>query len=94
MATKVTGYRIFTSTGGNVCIQCKVRMRKGLPYIAPITGKRKERQLTGKSLCMTCVNELHDSMTKTTQVLQAEIERYERRRFLTHLDKEVYNELV
>lgn len=94
MSVKITGYKIFISTGGNTCIQCKMRMRKGLPYISPITGKKKQRKLIGKSLCMTCVEELQKSIGEMAQSLQTDVEKYERRRFLTHLDKEISNELV
>jgi hypothetical protein len=92
MATKITGYRIFTSTGGNTCVQCKVRMRKGLPYLSPITGKRVIRELKGKSVCIACVQELADSATTMlSQCDERDVDKYQAKRFLEHLDKEENN---
>lgn len=86
MAIKITGYRIFKSSGGNKCIQCNTRMRKELTYLSPIKGKRIVHQLTSKSICLPCLEELVDNAKRMTDPLT--IEKYEKRRFLEHLDKE------
>ena len=89
MAVKITGYGIFTSTGGNKCIQCGVRMRKGLPYLSPVTGKRTIRELKGKSICVSCIGELSDNVTSAISKLDdSELDLYEKKRFLEHLDKD------
>ncbi|MCP3686743.1 MAG: hypothetical protein GY861_29240 [bacterium] len=86
MADKLTGYKVFVSSGGNTCLGCGTRMRKGLPYIAPISGKRVIREKTGKSICITCISELTEKMDVIAEASELEI--YERRRFLEHMDKE------
>ena len=86
---KITGYGIFQSTGGNKCIQCGVRMRKGLPYLSPVTGKKTIRELKGKSICVACIDELSQKVTVSVESLDAkELELYQSKRFLHHLDKD------
>ena len=85
MATKVTGYRISTSTGGNTCVQCGTRMRKGLPYLTPVRGKRVVREIAGKSICVSCIQEL---MVKTDTELEGKdksLDLYQKKRFIDHL---------
>lgn len=87
MSTKITGYGIFKSSGGNTCIQCKIRMRKGLPYMSPVKGKKNPRELKGKSICATCMSEIINNMeAKIKECGTGEIEKYERRRFMEHFN--------
>lgn len=85
MAIKITGYGIFKSTGGNKCIQCGVRMRKGLPYMSPVTGKKSIRELKGKSICVSCISELSAKVTVGVSS-DKELDLYEKKRFLQHLE--------
>jgi len=82
---KITGYRIFRSTGGNKCVQCKTRMRKGLPYLSPVTGKNVVRELKGKSICISCIQELTDNIDEKMNGEEDSLKKYEQRRFLEHL---------
>lgn len=89
MASKITNYKVFISSGGNTCVSCGTRMRKGLPYVAPVSGKRVIREKRGKALCVTCVKSLDDMLdSKLSELEPKELETYERRRFLEHMDKE------
>jgi len=89
MSAKITGYGIFKSTGGNKCIQCGVRMRKGLPYMSPVTGKRIIRELKGKSLCVSCINDMSEKVTvQLSELDEKELDLYNKKRFLHHLDKD------
>ena len=88
MAIKITGYGIFTSTGGNKCIQCQTRMRKDMPYMSPVTGKRVIRELKGKSLCVSCMLELAGNITTKIRNDERGVDLYEKRRFIEHLDKD------
>ena len=83
---KITGYKTFISTGGNKCIQCNTRMAKGLPYIAPVSGKRVVKELTGKSICISCIEELSKRVdSNLDKSNEKQLERYETRRFLENL---------
>jgi hypothetical protein len=87
MSSKTTGYGIFKSTGGNRCIQCGIRMRKGLPYMSPVRGKRIIREIKGKSICVSCIKELAEKVAvNLTAINDKELDLYEKRRFLSHLD--------
>ena len=89
MATKITGYGVFKSSGGNKCIHCNTRMRKGLPYLSPITGKRVIRELKGKSICVSCIKMVVENVdTKLQDCGIKSLEKFEQRRFLEHLDKD------
>ena len=88
MAVKVIGYQIYLSSGGNTCVQCRTRMRKGLPYLSPVKGRKKREEIRGKSLCLECIREMMENVEdKLQSVPKAERERYATRRFLEHLDK-------
>lgn len=89
MASKITSYKTFISSGGNTCRVCGTRMRKGLTYVAPVSGKRVVTEKRGNSICVTCINELAGKVN--TDIDAKELEIYERRRFLEHLDKETDN---
>jgi len=86
MAIKVTGYKVFVSTGGNNCIQCDTRMRKGIPYVSPVRNKKNPVETKGKSICMSC---LRDIYTKSMNLLGEEglkeLDLYDKRRFLDKL---------
>lgn len=86
MAKKITGYKIYKSSGGNTCIQCDTRMSKGLPYMSPVTGKRKIKKLTGKSICITCIKDIYNIAIDKVSDKKKAVERYQTRRFLEHLD--------
>lgn len=87
MAIKITGYRIYKSSGGNTCIQCGTRMRKGLPYMSPVTGKKNPRELRGKSICVACIGSLTGEVDRrVNECGEKEIDRYQKRRFLEHFD--------
>jgi hypothetical protein len=86
MSTKLTGYRILKSSGGNKCLQCGTRMRKGLPFMVPIKGKRVIHSTVGKSLCCVCLEELHNKAQEMIKESGIEnLERYNNRRFLEKL---------
>lgn len=88
MAVKITGYKVFTSSGGNKCVQCNTRMEKDLPYVAPITGKNRIRELTGKSICIACLENINKSVDKELESCNNEQQdKYEKRRFLTHFEE-------
>ena len=84
---KITGYGIFISTGGNKCVQCQTRMRKGLPYMSPVTGKKNPRELKGKSICVSCISELTTNVEEKLGDKKG-LDLFEKRRFLEHLDKD------
>ena len=89
MASKITGYGVFRSSGGNKCIHCNTRMRKGLPYLSPVRGKRVIRELKGKSICVSCIKVIVDSVdAKLLECGKNSLEKFEQRRFLEHLDKD------
>ena len=89
MAPKITGYRMFKSSGGNSCVQCKTRMRKGLPYLSPIKGKHVIHELKGKSICIACLLELYNNAQGILSGCEdKELDKFQARRFLEHLDKE------
>lgn len=88
MAIKITGYGVYLSSGGNKCVQCGTRMRKGLPYLAPIRGKRVIHEVQGRSICISCIEHLTEDVNKSLQGKELDIERYERRRFMEHMDKD------
>lgn len=89
MANKLTGYNVFKSSGGNTCVCCGTRMRKELPYLAPISGKRVIREMRGKAICVSCVRDMNNLIdSKLSELDPKELETYERRRFLEHMDKE------
>ena len=80
---------MFISTGGNTCVQCKVRMRKGLPYVSPVKGKFKVHQLKGKSLCIACLLELYNNAQGLLKECDdKELDLFQSKRFLEHLDKD------
>jgi hypothetical protein len=82
---KISGYKIYKSSGGNKCIQCGTRMHKGLPYLSPVTGKKEPREMKGKSICISCIRELTEVVDRKSDDATDKIERYEQRRFLEHL---------
>jgi len=86
---KIKGYGVFISSGGNTCVQCGVRMRKGLPYMSPVKGVKTVKELKGKSICITCIEELTDKVAKELKkVGESELDKYNTRRFMEHFDKE------
>lgn len=57
--------------------------------MSPITGKRKIRELKGKSICVACITELTTNVErKINECGEKEVSQYEKRRFLEHLDKD------
>jgi hypothetical protein len=81
MATKITGYKVSLSTGGNTCVQCGTRMRKGLPYLAPVRGKRVIHELVGKSICVSCIKELMERTDQELEGKEQSLDYYEKKRF-------------
>lgn len=86
MAIKITGYEVRVSTGGNTCVQCNTRMRKGLPYLTPIQGKRVVKEVKGRSICISCIDALTEKVTENLTGKEKDVLKYEQRRFLTHFD--------
>lgn len=89
MKVKTTGYRLAISSGGAKCIQCNTRISKGLPYLVPVAGVRVVRELKGKCLCVGCLDDMHQRAEKVVAGASLKVyDNFQRKRFLTNLDKE------
>ena len=86
MATKITGYQVSLSSGGNKCLQCGTRMRKGLPYLTPVRGKRVLHELVGKSICVSCIKVLVEEVEGKLEGKEKSLDYYEKKRFVDFLD--------
>jgi hypothetical protein len=86
MSAPITGYRILKSTGGNKCIECKIVMRKGLPYMTAVSGVHIKKEKKGKAICISCVTTLMNTMNERIEQCDPdEIDKYEKKRFLEHI---------
>ena len=86
MAATITGYRIFTSKGGNKCLHCKTKMVKGLPYLSPVSGKEVIHERKGKAICMACLELLYTKFQeKLEDCPDKDIDKFNTKRFVKHL---------
>jgi hypothetical protein len=84
----ITGYKCFTSNGGNKCLHCGTKMRKGLPFMSPVSGKTAPHQLkSGKAICVFCIQKMMDDFTDMLDKCDPkDLDIYATKRFVAHLD--------